>query len=96
MKAGHHASPIAGPGDIERALREQPDILGVDLHVEEQLTLIKELAQYWRGLPDKPTTGWRYHSSDMFMPGDATIYYAMLQHLQPRRLSRWALVSRRH
>lgn len=82
---GHYLSPIAGAQDVERALRAQPSIDGIDLASSQQ-ALLRDLAQYWHDLPAAPTPGWRYHSSEMFAAGDATIYYAMLRHLRPARI----------
>lgn len=83
---GHYLSPIVGPLDAERALRGQPECPGIDLHADEEVALMKELAQYWIGLPEAPTPGWRYHTSDFFAPRDATVYYALLQHFRPSRV----------
>jgi hypothetical protein len=83
---GHHTSPVVGDQDVAWASRPQPDIACIDLNVEAQLQLMSELATYWGDLPDERQTGWRYRSSTMFQPTDATVYYAMLQHFRPTRL----------
>jgi hypothetical protein len=83
---GHWTSPLASARDTEQALRPQPPVGAIDLHEAEQVALMKQLEPLWHGLPDQATAGWRYRSSDMFAPGDATVYYALLQHLRPARI----------
>jgi hypothetical protein len=82
---GHYLSPIAGAKDVEQALRDQPPLAGLDLCREQQVALIQQLAECWHGLPDDPMPGWRYRSSAMFAPADATVYVAMLKHFRPQR-----------
>ena len=86
IEPGHYLSPIAGPLDTERALRNQPECLGINLRADDQVSLMKELATYWEGLPEEPTSGWRYHTSVFFAPRDATVYFALLQHLRPKQV----------
>ncbi len=53
---------------------------------EDQVALIRELAGLWEDVPDAPRIDWRYSSSNMFQPADATLYFALLRHLRPARL----------
>ena len=60
--------------------------MGIDLDEGAQVELMKELAPLWDGVPDSPREGWRFSSSWMFAPADATIYYALLQKWKPSRI----------
>jgi hypothetical protein len=67
-------------------LLPQPPVTGIDLNEESELELMRELAPLWDGVPDAPRDGWRFRSSWMFVPGDATVYYALLRKWAPARV----------
>ncbi len=84
---GEPMSPITGKRDLAWALSSQAPVTGIDLQTDEQVLLMRQLANYWSdGVPDQPVPDWRYRSSKMFQPADANLYFAMLQHLRPKRL----------
>jgi hypothetical protein len=67
-------------------LAPQPPVAGIALNEEAQVDLMRELAQLWDDVPDSPREGWRFSSSWMFVPADATVYYALLRKWKHSRL----------
>lgn len=90
---GHFYSPIP---DWPQIVRDQdrifkvPDALpGIDFREPAQLALLDELARFHADLPfpDRPDGQHRYHyDNPAYGPCDAILLYALLRHLQPRRL----------
>ena len=91
---GHFYSPIVDQGEVradaERlfvdGLRELP---GVDLRIDEQLALVRELAGYYgeEDFPEHPGAGRRYGTdNEYFSYVDAFVYYALLRRLRPKRV----------
>jgi predicted O-methyltransferase YrrM len=79
---GHFYSPITTNGDISRSLRWD-GAPGVDMREEEQLATASRLAP----LLAEPPPGPRYEAAnDMYGPGDAAVFRAMLAQLRPVRL----------
>ncbi|KLD62282.1 hypothetical protein Y882_16395 [Dyella japonica DSM 16301] len=91
---GHYYSPIAPKSEITRddarIFRGVPDAIpGVDLRLEQQLTLLKELRQYYDDLPfsDHKQEGLRYHYvNPSYSYSDGIFLNAMLRHLRPDRV----------
>jgi hypothetical protein len=83
---GTHMSPIPGTRETDWALAPQPAVVGIDLNEDAQVDLMRELAPLWVDVPDAPREGWRFSSSWMFVPADATVYYALLRKWKPSRL----------
>lgn len=83
---GSHESPIPGERETCWALRPQPPVAGIDLNETAQVDLMRELAPLWEDIADSPREGWRFSSSWMFSPADATVYYALLRKWKPSRL----------
>jgi predicted O-methyltransferase YrrM len=91
---GHFYSPI--PDLAEIAAREDEifgavpeSIPAVDLHIDEQLDLLKRFSGFYRELPftAEPTDGLRYHyENPAYSYSDAIMLYCMLRHLKPRRI----------
>ncbi|MEO6594278.1 MAG: class I SAM-dependent methyltransferase, partial [Planctomycetota bacterium] len=94
VPAGHFYSPIPNPLEVRadesrvfpRGLRE---MAGIELHVDRQMALARELAQYYgeEDFPETPRADRRYCLANDFFPyGDAFVYYALLRRLRPRRM----------
>jgi predicted O-methyltransferase YrrM len=89
---GHFYSPLPTVGDLERvnpaAAAEVDVVPEIDLRADEQRALFTELAPAIAksGLARSPEPGRRYHVDTFFSEGDASVYAALLQHLQPRRV----------
>jgi hypothetical protein len=92
---GHFYSPIPSLEEVRHHERElfrdpPPDELArIDLNVDRQLGLVKELAPLANDhpFPDDPQSGVRYYFNNDFFPhGDALMLLAMLRHLNPRRV----------
>jgi predicted O-methyltransferase YrrM len=79
---GHFYSPLTSPEDVSRALtwKEAPC---VDMAEASQLALAARL----RAVMAQPPPGPRYVApNNMYGPGDAAVYRAMLHELRPRRI----------
>ena len=89
---GHFYSPLPSRAEVEAAFARggcAPPIEAVDLCEEGQFALLKSLAVYYGDMPfpETPTAGWRFHlSNPSYGPYDAFLLYAVMRHLQPRRL----------
>lgn len=91
---GHHHSPIVSPDEVrkheDRVYRTPTkDLPGIDLHPDEQLQLLRELAQFYGELPfgDEPRPGLRYHFRNPFYSyADAILLYGMIRRFEPRRI----------
>jgi pterin-4a-carbinolamine dehydratase len=94
MPVGHYYSPVTSRAEVEAdaarlfATGLQP-IAGVDQDLPGQLTLALELARFHgeEDFPEHPRADRRYGwANDYFPYDDAFTYYALLRHLQPRRV----------
>jgi hypothetical protein len=91
---GHYYSPIPDLDDVRaRELqifdRTSPEVAGIDLRPAEQLSLVPEFARFYAEQPfaDEPAGGLRYGFANAYFGyGDGLALYAMLRHLQPKRL----------
>ena len=83
---GLHTSPVPGSRETAWALAPQPPVTGIETNEQSQLELIKELDGLWDEVPDAPRSDWRYRSASMFVPGDATVYFALLRYWKPSLL----------
>ena len=83
---GLHTSPVPGPRETAWALAPQPPVTGIETNEQSQAELIKELDGLWDEVPDAPRSDWRYRSASMFVPGDATVYFALLRYWKPSLL----------
>jgi len=91
---GHFYSPIPDLDEVRadagrifaNGLR---DLLGIDLGMTTQLALARKLAKYYgeEDFPIEPRADRRYClTNEFFCYGDAFAYYALLRHVQPRRV----------
>lgn len=76
------------PASLWHGRRELP---GIDLAVEEQLSLLESFRSYgdeFRRFPEEPDpSGPGYHSANTtFLPGDAEVLYCMVRRARPRRV----------
>jgi hypothetical protein len=90
---GDYYSPIPDLRDVRahepEIFRSNSPLYGVELHPEEQLELVLQLAMYYATQPfsESRQTGLRYwFDNDQFRAGDALVFYGLLRHLRPRRL----------
>lgn len=91
---GHFYSPIADPVDITnreaKLWARQDQMPGIDLHDNEQLVLLKELAAFTGAIsypidkPDNDTT--YFYQNDQYPVLDAQFLYAALCHYKPKRV----------
>lgn len=91
---GHFYSPLVNVDEVRAdadrlfasGLRDLP---GVDLRVDAQMGLAKDLAKFYgeEDFPEKPRDGRRYCLDNEYFPyGDAFAYYALLRHVRPKRV----------
>jgi hypothetical protein len=93
MSPGHFYSPIPSLAELrEREAQIWPDpppsLPGIDLNVEGQLALLRELAAFYPDVPFPRTQGaTRYwFENPAYSFGDAIFLFAMLRHLRPKRV----------
>ena len=90
---GHFLSPIPSLDEVRkdesRIFESIPrDIIDVDLHESEQLTLLKEIARYYKEIPfqSHKVEGLRYYfDNPAYSYSDAIILYCMIRYLKPKR-----------
>lgn len=91
---GHFFSPIPSLDEIRkdesRIFESVPrDIIGVELHEPEQLTLLQELVHYYKEMPfqSHKVEGLRYYyENPAYSYSDAIILHCMIRHLKPKRI----------
>jgi hypothetical protein len=89
---GHYYSPYPSPEDIRRAVAAFTappiELPGIDLNLPSQLELLRGLGQFSHeiSLCREQDPNWRYHGSNVFDYGDASVLWAMLRQLHPRRV----------
>jgi pterin-4a-carbinolamine dehydratase len=94
VPVGHFYSPIVAVSELQADAEKLfapglHEMREVDLRIDEQVALVRELAQYYgqEDFPLKQRAGRRYHLDNEYFPyGDAFGYYALLRHLQPKRV----------
>ena len=90
--AGHYYSPIPSKTDVIDNLKKKnatPKILDVNLHKDDQLSLLKEFSHYYKDLPFTATSNkdCRYYfNQNWFGHTDAIILYSFLRHFDPKRI----------
>lgn len=91
---GHFFSPIPSLEEIRkdesRIFESVPrDIIGIELHEAEQLTLLGELARFYKEMPfqSHKVEGLRYYfENPAYLYSDAIILHCMIRHLKPKRI----------
>lgn len=89
---GHFYSPVASRQDVAAAFSRPgygPPFPGIELHWDEQVALLHEIAACYPDLPfpEAPTAGRRYHlANPSYGPYDACVLYGMVRRLRPRRI----------
>jgi len=91
---GHFFSPIPSLDEIRqdesRIFESVPrDIISVELHESEQLTLLEEIAHYYKEMPfqSHKVEGLRYYfENPAYLYSDAIILHGMIRHLSPKRI----------
>ncbi|MBU6435069.1 MAG: class I SAM-dependent methyltransferase, partial [Nitrospirae bacterium] len=91
---GHFFSPIPSLDEISkdesRIFESVPrEIIGVELHEPEQLTLLDEIAHYYKEMPfqSHKVEGLRYYfENPAYSYSDAIILHGMIRHLKPKRI----------
>lgn len=90
---GHFYSPMPSLDEIskdeERIFAIPQKLAGIDLNVDEQLSLLAIFADYYKELPfrDEETPGLRYKFlNSMYSYSDAICLYGMIRHLKPQRI----------
>jgi predicted O-methyltransferase YrrM len=92
---GHYYSPIVSVAEarenetrIWKHLKE-PELAGIDLRVNEQQALVKELQKFYNEIPFKATKQDKlryYFENEMYSYTDGVVLYALLRFLNPRRI----------
>lgn len=91
---GHFYSPVVDQSEVAAdaealfapGLRK---LYGIDLRVEEQLSLVRQLAGFYgeENFPEVAQEGRRYCLDNEYFPyGDAFAYFALLRHIKPKRV----------
>jgi len=91
---GHYYSPVPSMRQVRRDRarifdRSRDDIPGIDLHADEQLALLKQLAVFFadQPFPDTRKGGIRYFfNNEWFGRADAIFLYSMIRQFRPRRI----------
>ena len=90
---GHFYSPIPDLDEVkkheQRIFHDPVHIREVNLNLDGQLELVRQLSQFWREFPYGPgkEAGLRYYlDNPIFSGGDACFLYAMMRYVQPRRV----------
>ena len=93
---GHFYSPLPSYSEIDaradRIFKSIPsEIPGIDLHADEQISLLKRLNEsFLPKMPEygmEPRAGLRFHHDNNFYSRkDATLLHCMIRHLQPRKI----------
>ena len=91
--AGHFYSPIVAINQIKSRKRDlwngSGHIAGVNLEVENQLILLKELSKYYKELPfkDNKQEKFRYFFKNGFYSyTDGIVLYSLMRHLRPAKI----------
>jgi predicted O-methyltransferase YrrM len=87
---GHYYSPLPDYAGLDRAIANpESELPGIDLNSAGQADLLRSLAAFVpdQPFPEQPTPGVRYYFENAFFTyPDALVLYAMLRHMQPRRV----------
>jgi predicted O-methyltransferase YrrM len=86
---GHYYSPLLGTADIERRSDPRAEVRSLPLDERELWEHLSSLAPVAAtlALNPRPTAPSHYFTDNrMYGPGDAAVYYSMIQVLRPRRI----------
>lgn len=92
---GHYYSPIISVDDVQKRADDiwkgasVNKIEGIDLNVEEQLTLVKSFESYYSEIPftEYKEQNLRYYfNNDQYRHTDAIILYSVIRHFKPKRI----------
>jgi hypothetical protein len=92
---GHFYSPIISENDMaffEKHLDEdvvKDSIPGIDLNLEEQLSLMQSFSEYYDDIPFTATKNSKnryYFENNSYSYTDAIILYAFIRHFKPKRI----------
>jgi hypothetical protein len=91
---GHFFSPLPSLEEIKSDearifRRSQKELPAIDMHEEEQLALLKDLAGYYGQMPFQAnkTPGLRYYfENDAYTYGDGITLFGMIRHFQPKKI----------
>lgn len=93
VPSGHFYSPIANTKEIEEGIAhrsyEPSDLVGIDLRLESQRTLLKEFAKLYTELPftESKQPHLRYYfDNPAYCHSDGICLYSMIRHLRPQRI----------
>src|SRR5262245_59687162 len=91
--AGHFYSPVPSLDEVERDAERifsvPNELPGIDLNIDEQLSTLSAMAEYYHELPfqAEKSRGLRYSfRNPMFGYSDAICLYGMIRHLKPKRI----------
>lgn len=92
----HFYGPVPDADEIPPGYwDQQSDLIGIDMNEPGALALLDDVfplyaAEFRSEFPTDRPAGWQqgqfYLFNDLFMAGDAHVYYAMIRHLKPRRV----------
>lgn len=91
---GHFYSPIPGVADIEVMEKKNSsgvpeNIPGVDLNLNQQISLLKEFERYYRELsfPEEKKREFRfYYENPNYLYSDAIFLHCMIRHFKPANI----------
>lgn len=93
VPSGHFYSPIANAKEIEEGIGNRSydprDLIGIDLKLESQRTLLKEFATLYAEIPftEQKQPHLRYYfDNQAYCHSDGICLYAMIRHLRPQRI----------
>jgi len=92
----HYYSPIPEVGKLRDDIWRAPsELIGIKMNEEYQLRLLQDFSAFYSGefnnLPLNKTSETRYYVyNGNFGSVDGEIYYCMIRHFKPKRLSRLA------
>jgi predicted O-methyltransferase YrrM len=91
---GHYHSPIISVEEIKKREAEiftvkSKEITGIDLHENEQLSLLKAMAENYRTIPfsDEKHPNLRYYyNNGFYCQSDGIFLHLMIRHFKPKRI----------
>ena len=86
----HYYAPLINPKkELRKSLREDRNLVGIDLNVAEQLSVLQKFKfnEELEGIPlEKPTSLAFYYNNGSYCSGDAEYLYNMIRHFKPKRI----------
>ena len=92
FEPGGYYSPIPSKEEIRKFNFNNllhDDLPGIDLNVDEQLTLLYSFESFYNELPfpEKKSKGLRYYyKNNFYCYSDAILLYCMIRHLKPKKI----------